>query len=125
MRTVIMIALSTLLVVGTSWLYYFRLDTLTLSEVLEKSENPYESFLRSDLDFDTGLTRYDIRILKTKREHWSVRFENLGDIVNYDEYNRELSIMIDEMKKDPQMKKVANLINQRGMLLVYTVLELI
>jgi hypothetical protein len=120
-----MIALSTLLVVGTSWLYYFRLDTLTLSEVLEKSENPYESFLRSDLDFDTGLTRYDIRILKTKREHWSVRFENLGDIVNYDEYNRELSIMIDEMKKDPQMKKVANLINQRGMLLVYTVLELI
>lgn len=124
MRTVIMIVLSTLLI-GTSWLYYFRLDTLTLSEVLEKSENPYESFLRSDFSLDTGLTRHDIRILKTKREYWSERFENVRDIVDHDEYNRELSKMLDEMEKDPQMKKVADLINQKGMLMVYTVLELL
>ncbi len=124
MRTVIMIVLSTLLI-GTSWLYYFRLDTLTLSEVLEKSENPYESFLRSDFSLDAGLTRHDIRILKTKREYWSERFENVRDIVDHDEYNRELSKMLDEMEKDPQMKKVADLINQKGMLMVYTVLELL
>lgn len=51
-------------------IWYFCIDTLTLSDLVENDISSDASILINLFDFNTKLTRYDIYRLKSKTQKW-------------------------------------------------------
>ena len=94
--------------------YFYFIDTLTLSEVTGTSSNPIENIVINLVDFDTGLTRYDIYNLTQRAPYWDNRMQQVNAIRNQKKQQQEFIILLDEMMKDPSMKKVIKKITGFG-----------
>ena len=109
---------------GGAWICYYQfIDTLLLSEIVEESGHPVENSIASVFDFDTGLSRHDVKQLKQKCGYWKSRLDDVNDIDDLNEYDQEMGKLLVDMDKDPQMKKVGELIKVKGALVVELVLE--
>jgi hypothetical protein len=62
MRNLILI--STVILVAAGGIYNYFGATLSLSDITGKSNNSFVNFGLRLIDFDTGLTRYDVANLK-------------------------------------------------------------
>jgi hypothetical protein len=87
--------------------YYFFVDTLKLSQIAGKPNSPLASIFVNLIDFDTGLTRYDIYNLSRKRDYWQRRIQDVMAIQNYEQRNIENEKLLAEMMEDPSIKKIA------------------
>jgi hypothetical protein len=92
----------------TAFLYwYFFVDTLRLTQIAGKPENPYASIFVNIIDFNTGLTRYDIYNLSRKNDYWQRRVREVTAIQDPDKRNLENAKLLAEMMEDPSIKKIA------------------
>ncbi|MBI5183254.1 MAG: hypothetical protein HY999_02695 [Nitrospinae bacterium] len=104
-------------------LWYFFIDTLTLSELIGKNVNPKASIFINLFDFDTGLTRYDIYNLKSKSVYWEKRMQEVASITNPKRREIGHEKLMAEMMEDPSMKKIVKKVFGFGTDSVLTVLR--
>jgi hypothetical protein len=112
-----------LLVVVLGW--YFFVDTLSLRELSGKPTGSIETILINLVDFDTGLTRYDVYRLKDKAPYWEQRIREvrgIGDMGKRDEEDKRL---LAEMMEDPVLKKVTKGVFGAGSKAVLSILHAI
>ncbi len=88
--------------------YYFFVDTLTLTEIAESSENQTAAFFAPLMDFDTGLTRWDIHRLSGKADTWSARWDETRSIPGLSERTAEQKKILSEMMSDPSVRKISD-----------------
>ncbi len=103
------------LAAGGYW-YYHReyVETLMLSEIVGKSEQPLENFLTDVFDFDTGLTRHDVKQIRKRKDYWKQRMDEVSEIVDPQKRADELARLYNEMSEDESMKKLRDKIKEKG-----------
>lgn len=101
----IIIIVALLILVGAY--YYYLIDTLSISQILGKQNNPKATIVINLLDFDTGLTRYDIYRLNHKGDYWDRRVREVNSIRDPNRRNIENEKLLAEMMEDPSLKKIA------------------
>jgi hypothetical protein len=106
-KPVIIGAVITAVVCAAAAYYYFCIATLTIADLLPKSNNPLLTIGVRMFDFDTGLTRYDIYRLKSKAPYWTRRISELSSIADPDRKSDEEAKLLTEMLDDPVVKKLA------------------
>lgn len=85
-----------------------------LSEVVGDTENELVNILVSLGDFDTGLTRHDINNLKSNKDYWIRRMNEVNSIQDPYEQEQANLKLLEEMMDDPTMKKVCKIIKNYG-----------
>lgn len=100
-----------LLISGTSAgsYYYYQhtyVDTLMLSEIVGHSDDSWTNIAVNFLDFDTGLTRHDINRLKSSKDYWLKRIQEVDAIQDIELKTKENGILLAEMIDDPTIKKI-------------------
>lgn len=100
-----------ILITGTSAgsYYYYQynyVETLMLSEIVGKTDNNLANIAINLFDYDTGLTRHDISQLKSKKEYWMKRTNEVDSIIDPAIKQEETEKLLDEMLEDPTMKKI-------------------
>jgi len=103
--------------------YFYFIDTLTLSEVTGRSSNPIDNIVINLVDFDTGLTRYDIHNLTKKAPYWDSRIQHVNSIKDPKKQQEEFIILMDEMLKDASMKKIIKKVAGFGSKTTLTILK--
>ena len=88
--------------------WYFFVDTLTLSEVIGEDVDSKAGIFMNLFDFDTDLTRYDVRNLKSKAPYWEKRFREIDSLSDNTRRKRERDKLMAEITKDSAMKKIVN-----------------
>lgn len=99
------------------YLYYQHeyVRTLMLSEIVGHSDNKLANIFVNLADFDTELTRNDLRHLKKKKEYWINRINEVSAIDD-PELQVEANLdLIEEMSEDPALKKIVKNISVFGM----------
>ncbi len=110
---------------GYTYYKYYYQDTLMLSEIIGKSDNPAENMLTGIFDFDTGLTRHDISRIEKRKVYWMGRFQEVQNISDPDRQAEELSKLYNGMDADPSMKKLTRIVFDKSINIGRTVLEAI
>lgn len=103
--------------------WYFFLDTLNLSQVTGKPNNPMASIFVNLIDFDTGLTRYDVYNLTSKSDYWQRRINEVNSIQDPERRNKENEKLMAEMMEDPTLKKIVKKVFGFGVESVLAVLK--
>lgn len=76
-----------------------------LSEIVGHSEDPMINIFVNLVDFDTGLTRNDIKELKSNKEQWINRINEVETIYDPDLRGEASAKLLSEMMEDPILKK--------------------
>ncbi len=95
--------------------YYYFVQTLMLSQIIDSSSNPLSSIVVGLIDFDTGLTRYDVHNLSEKASYWESRIQQVNSIQDYRQRNQANEKLLAEMMEDPSMRKVVKKLFGFGM----------
>lgn len=91
---------------GSFYWYYFE-DTLMLTEIVKQPDTPKMSIILNLVDFDTGLTRYDLHNLAEKAPYWENRMREVNSIRDPQRRAYEEDRLMAEMMQDPSFKKIA------------------
>jgi hypothetical protein len=87
--------------------YFFFIDSLSFSQLTGNSNNSTAAILVNLLDFDTGLTRFDVYRLQKKTTVWERRKKHIYSIQDPALRKKEHDKLIAEMMQDPGFKKIA------------------
>lgn len=106
-KVIIIGLIVTSLTAGSYFYYQYNyVQTLMLSEIVGKTDNSLANIAVNIFDFDTGLTRHDISQLKSKKDYWVKRTNEVESITDPTLKQEESLKLIDEMLEDPTMKKI-------------------
>ncbi len=94
-----------LCIAGYAYYFYF-VETLTLSQIVGKTNAPIVDFVVNVLDFDTGLTRNDIHRLLQNSASWHTRITRVESIQDPTLRLAEREKLITELMQDPALKKI-------------------
>ena len=119
----LIIGLTIAIIIIACW--YFCIDTLTFSEMIENDVSSDVSILINLFDFNTKLTRYDIYRLKSKTQKWEERLEEIDSISDSAKRDREYKKVMADMTADPSMKKIIKKVSVFGKDNVESILEVI
>ena len=86
--------------------YHFCGRTLMLSEVVGKSSDPKITIVVNLIDFDTGLTRYDLYHLRSRLVYWQGRIRQVEYVQDNSRRQYETEKLLAEMMQDPDMKNI-------------------
>ncbi|PKP45897.1 MAG: hypothetical protein CVT94_16420 [Bacteroidetes bacterium HGW-Bacteroidetes-11] len=129
MKTIkLLISVTLVLIISTGGYLFYKheyVDTLMLSEILGKSDKPMENFLTDVFDFDTGLTRHDIKKLKERKDYWSKRMDDVTEINDPSLQASEMAKLYDEMREDEVMSKILDKTAEKTGKLAGTILDLL
>jgi len=103
------------------WFYFVK--TLSLTDITGMPSNPVAGLFASFVDFDTGLTRYDIHNLSNKNDYWQRRIREVMAIQNPQQRNIENEKLLAEMLEDPSIKKIAKKIMGFGTDAILSILQ--
>ena len=105
--------------------WYHYIDTLMFSEIVG-NEGGYETTIFVNLiDFNTQLSRHDIRRLKSKVRKWVKRLEDIEKIRDTETRRREYKKTMVEITADPSMKKIIRKVSIFGKDAVLPILQVI
>jgi hypothetical protein len=96
-------------IIGGYYYYHHNyIDTLMLSEVVGPTDNPGINIAVSLADFDTGLTRNEIKQLKDNKDYWLARIQEVDAITNTDLKQQASLKLLSDMMEDPVLKKICS-----------------
>ena len=108
-KLIVIIVLAGTLSIGGYYYYKHNyIDTLMLSEIVGKTENPTINILVNLGDFNTGLTRHDIKQLKDNKAYWLGRIQEVDAIGDPDQKEQASLKLLSDMMNDPVLKKICN-----------------
>lgn len=105
--------------------WYFFIDTLRFSQIAGNTKNPYASIFINIIDFNTGLTRYDIYNLSRKNEYWQRRISEINEIHDIEKRNLENAKLLAEMMNDPSINKIVKKFTGFGTEATFSILQAI
>jgi len=109
--------------------YYFYnhyyIETLMLSEIVGHTDNPIVNILVNAGDFDTGITRHDIKKLKDNKDYWLERIQEVNSIENPDLKQQASIKLLSDMMENPTLKKMLSGVLKFGTSSVFGLLEII
>jgi len=108
--------------------YYYEhnyIETLMLSEIVGHSDNPMVNILVNAGDFDTGLTRHDIKQLKDNKDYWLARIQEVNAIENFDLKQQASIKLLSDMMEDPTLKKILSGVLTFGTSTAFGLLEIL
>lgn len=108
--------------------YYYEhnyIETLMLSEIVGHSDNPMVNILVNAGDFDTGLTRHDIKQLKDNKDYWLARIQEVNAIENSDLKQQASIKLLSDMMEDPTLKKILSGVLTFGTSTAFGLLEIL
>jgi len=94
-----------LLLAGFGYYHYF-VETLMFSDIIGRTNVPVADVFVNLLDFDTGLTRYNIYNLQKKSGYWNRRIREVQSIQDYQMRKDQESKLVAEIMEDPSIKKI-------------------
>jgi len=101
---------------GGYWYYHHEyVETLMLSEIVGKSDKPFENFLTDVFDFDTGLSRHDIKQIRKRKDYWLQRMDEVVETADPEKRAHEMAILYEEMSEDKSMKKLRDKVKEKGL----------
>jgi hypothetical protein len=127
LKLIIIILLSGASLSGGGYYYYqyYYTETLMLSEIVGHTDNDVVNILVNMADFDTGLTRHDINYLKTNKDYWINRMNEVNAITD-SELKKQANIkLLADMMENSTMKKVCRIITFNGLNIAVNILETI
>jgi len=100
-----------LLISGTSLGSYFGyrhyyVETLKLSEIVGHTDDSLTNLAVSLMDFDTGLTRNDLNKIKSSKEYWIKRLQDVEIIHTPELKAQEYEKILKDLMDDPTMSKI-------------------
>ncbi|MBU1152563.1 hypothetical protein KKB84_01105 [bacterium] len=116
------VVIASVLILCFFYWYYF-IDTLKLTEITGTPDNAVAGFFVNLINFDTGLTRYDIHNLSRKSEYWQKRINDVMSIQSPEKRNIENQKLLAEMMEDPSIKKIAKKFMSFGTEAVLSILQ--
>lgn len=127
LKLIIVILLAGGLSSGGGYYYYqyYYVETLMLSEVVGHTSNDVVNILVNMADFDTGLTRHDINYLKSNKDYWINRMNEVNAITDPELKEQANIKLIADMMENPTMKKVCRIITFNGLNIAVNILETI
>lgn len=105
-RSLYLVTAAVVLSIAMGTYYHYYVDTLQLSEIVDTTGDNAATILVNLFDFDTGLTRHDIRRLSEKSPHWNRRIQEVAAIKDPARRSRAEEELVAEMMRDPAAKKV-------------------
>lgn len=96
-----------------------------LSEIVGHSDNPMVNILVNAGDFDTGLTRHDIKQLKDNKDYWLARIQEVNAIENFDLKQQASIKLLSDMMEDPTLKKILSGVLTFGTSTAFGLLEIL
>lgn len=108
MKTKIALTIVFISVSISLFVYYHHnyVTTLMLSEVVGKTDNPSINLAVKFFDFDTGLTRSDIKHLDKNKDYWISRINELETIHNSEQKQQASIQLLSDMMDDPVLNKI-------------------
>jgi len=79
-----------------------------LSEIVGKTENASLNLAVNFFDFDTGLTRHDIKHLGNNKDYWISRINELDTIHNNEQKQQASIQLLSDMMEDPVLNKICS-----------------
>ena len=70
------------------------------------TNEPIVNIVANIADFDSGLTRNDIKNLKDKNDYWLVRMKEVESINDFDAKAQANVKLLSDMMEDPTLKKI-------------------
>jgi hypothetical protein len=86
--------------------YYYFVQTLTLSDIMGRTNVTIVDIFVNLLDFDTGLTRYDLHNLSKKSGYSNMRIREVESIQDPRRRQAEQEKLVAEHLEDPALKKI-------------------
>jgi hypoxanthine phosphoribosyltransferase len=119
--------IAALLLAGGGYFYYNYqyVETLRLSEIVGNSGNLLENMLTNIFDFDTGLTRHDMRQIEKRKDYWLQRMNDLQQISVPDQQAEEMARLYNEMSEDESMAKLRDKVFEKNWEVGMLVLEVL
>lgn len=117
MKTKIIVFILLISTVSVGSYYYYRynyVETLMLSEIAGKTDDNLTKIAVNLFDFDTGLTRIDLKRLKNNKDYWIRRMKEVENIGNQELKAQAITQLLSDMMEDPTMKKVCKIITSLG-----------
>lgn len=108
--------------------YYYRhnyVDTLMLSEIVGDTDNSAINLSVSLFDFDTELTRHDIKQLKDNKDYWISRIKEVDAIKDSNLKMQSSAQLLSDMMDDPVLKKICSGIIKLGTNASFGLIEMI
>lgn len=97
------------LMVGSYFHYQHNyVQTLMLSEIVGKTDDNLANIAVNLFDFDTGVTRHDIKQLNDNKDYWLERIKEVDAIQNEDQKQQAIAQLISDMMEDPVLKKICS-----------------
>lgn len=96
-----------------------------LSEIVGHTDNPIVNILVNAGDFDTGITRHDIKKLKDNKDYWLERIQEVNSIENPDLKQQASIKLLSDMMENPTLKKMLSGVLKFGTSSVFGLLEII
>ncbi len=106
MRVLTILAILLLLVLAGFAYYHYCIDTLALSELVNKPTHPAAALMVTLLDFDTGITRWEVIRLKSKIKRWQQEEARISLIHDQERRTAELERLTADMLRDSTVNKI-------------------
>lgn len=109
MRVKIILVILLLTTALASSYYYYKynyISTLMLSEIVGETDNMFANLAINIFDFDTGLTRHDIKQLNDKKDYWITRINELEEIQDADQKQQATIQLFADFFDEPAIKKI-------------------
>jgi hypothetical protein len=109
MKTKIIVFILLISTVSVGSYYYYRynyVQTLKLSEIVGTTDDSLTNLAVSLMDFDTGLTRNDLNKIKSSKEYWIKRLQDVEIIQNPELKAQEYEKILKDLMDDPTMSKI-------------------
>lgn len=126
LKIIILVLIVGGLIIGGYYYYHHNyVDTLMLSEVVGPTDNPGINIAVSLADFDTGLTRHDIKVLKEKKDYWLGRIQEVDAIGDPNQKEQANLKLLSDMMEDPVLKKICSGVLQLGTSTAFGLIEIV
>ena len=108
--------IAALLLAGGGYYYYHYqyVETLQLSQIVGKSGSSIENMFTNMFDFDTGLTRHDLKQIEKRKDYWLQRVNDLERISNPDQQAEEMARLYNDMSEDESMAKLRDKVFEKS-----------
>ncbi len=114
------------LIIGGYYYYHHNyVETLMLSEIVGKTDNPLINIAIKVSDFDTGLTRHNIKQLSENKDYWIGRIQEVNSIGDPEQKEYASLMLLSDMMEDPVLKKICTGVVQLGTSTAFGLIEMI
>ncbi len=105
--------------------HYYYVDTLSFAELIGETGSPTADLFINLFDFDTGVTRQEVHTLAANCKRWNARMDDIRQIQNPAERDRQQTLLVVEIMQDKTFKKLAQKLLGTGAKSTKSVLELL